>query len=176
MSNEQKESASNSPSKPTTSSTSWPGILYYTQESDLVRCEELTGKNFYCLSAEGDKVLSSCRDGSFLVMMSNETQSFSNDPFIDVRSGKGFLVGVGTNNKLYTWGVSGDQGQLGHGASLKKVFEPLQVQYNAEFQSVSCGEAFSVALDTQGFAYAWGEVSLVLFLRVGLFLHIRFYS
>jgi hypothetical protein len=164
MSNEQKELGSNnSPSKPTITSKSWPGILYYTQESDLVRCNELTGKNFYCLSAEGDKVLSSCRDGSFLVMMSNETQSFANDPFIDVRSGKGFLVGVGTNNKLYTWGVTGDQGQLGHGASLKKVFEPLQVQYNAEFQSVSCGEAFTVALDTQGFAYAWGEVCLVYY-------------
>lgn len=138
---------------------SYPGILYYSSVEKLIRCEEMVGKQFFCFHGESDKIVVSCRDGSYLIHLNNTSQLFWQDPFLKVAAGKNFLTGIGLNNKLYTWGVEGDTGQLAHGASLKKIFEPLQVQFQAKFQDISCGESFSVALDDKGLAYAWGEVS-----------------
>jgi alpha-tubulin suppressor-like RCC1 family protein len=133
------------------------GILYNSSLDNLTRCEDLVGKHFYCFHGEGDKVVVSCNDGSYIISNNDHTQLFWQESLLKVSAGKSFLVGVSPNNTLYSWGVEGDNGQLGHSASVKKVFEPLQIQYKAEFKDISCGEAFSVALDSKGFAYAWGE-------------------
>jgi hypothetical protein len=137
-----------------------PGLLLSSQDNTLVRCEELLGKKFLCFHGESEKVVISCRDGCYTVGNSNDTQLFWQQPLRKVAAGKNFLIGVSMKNTLYSWGVEGDNGQLGQGASVKKVFEPMEISYKAEFVDISCGEAFSVAVDSRGFAYSWGEVSI----------------
>lgn len=143
----------------TTKEGTW-GLLYYSNEDTLSRCEDLVGKHFSCFSGESDKLVVSCDDGSYIINQNNNTQLFWQEPLSRISAGKSFLVGINTRNRIFSWGVEGDNGQLGHGASLKKVFEPLEIQYQAEFKEIFCGESFSIALDSKGFAYAWGEVSI----------------
>ena len=47
---------------------------------------------------------------------------------------------------------------MGQSASIKKLFEPLEINFVADFIDVSSGEAFNMAIDKTGLMYGWGEV------------------
>jgi alpha-tubulin suppressor-like RCC1 family protein len=139
------------------------GLLYVSSGDQLTRCEALVGKTFYRVSAEGDRLVVSCKEGNYFINSDDQIQQFGDAPLPTIAAGSGFLVGINQKNRLYSWGMEGDGGQLGQGANVKKVFEPLEVNFNAQFVDVSCGESFAVGLDNLGYAYSWGEVRIIDF-------------
>lgn len=152
---------------------SWYGLLYVSDVGEalkpdepvaevprpLKQCSELLGKQFYSISSEGENVVVACREGSYVIYTDGTVQELTSQVVTQVSSGKQFSVGVTDSGHLYSWGVAGESGQLGQGANLKKVFQPLEINFKSSFKAVSSGEAFTVALDDLGQAYAWGEVS-----------------
>jgi len=76
---------------------------------------------------------------------------------IDVDSGSRFSAAITDDGSLYTWGMGRDY-VLGHNNRDKveapKKFEALG---DTKFKQVECGRNFMVALDTNGFVYAWGN-------------------
>lgn len=138
----------------------WSGILLVSSEDDLRQNANLQGKRFSDLSAEDNNFLASCEDGVFtLTDHESEVSHISEQPFHRLSSGKGFTVAVRETGELYSWGTEGDSGQLGQGAHNRKIFVPLEVKYKVKATSLSCGESHCVALDADGKAHAWGEVS-----------------
>lgn len=137
---------------------SYPGLLYISNGDQLERYEPLIGKNFYKIASEGERIVVCCRDASYFIESDDQIQQFGDSPLVNISAGTGFIVGIGLNSRLYSWGVEGDSGQLGQSASIKKLFEPLEINFVADFIDVSSGEAFNMAIDKTGLMYGWGEV------------------
>lgn len=138
----------------------WAGILLVSGEGDLRQNGNLLGKRFSDLTADGDSFLATCSDGIYsLLDHTSEVTRVSDQPFKSISGGKGFTVAVRDTGALYSWGTAGDHGQLGQGAQNRKVFEPLEIKYKSNIQSVSCGEGHSLALDEDGTVHAWGDNS-----------------
>jgi alpha-tubulin suppressor-like RCC1 family protein len=153
---------------------SWYGILYVSECGDIAQahqaapttplqlsqCDVLLGKKFCSISNDGENIIICCHDTNFVLYSNGKLEPLQYDPLlVHISSGEGFSVGITGSGHLYSWGWNGDVGQLGHGANLKKVFQPLEINFKTFFTQVQCGKAFSVALDDIGQAYAWGEVS-----------------
>jgi alpha-tubulin suppressor-like RCC1 family protein len=155
----------------------YPGILFLSDVGNILdpsqeppplpllisQCDELLGKKFFSISSTGENIIVNCRDGSYLIDTMNTITGTGSGVMLNISSGKGFSVGLTDQGQLFSWGIAGDVGQLGHGAHLKKIFQPLQIDYKTKFVSVASGESFSMALDEVGHAYAWGAVSACRF-------------
>lgn len=137
----------------------WSGILYSYNGVVFDKCSHLIGKKFSGVCGENDRLLVACSDGVFEIGDDHGTaKKICDKSFISIAGGKGFLIGIDQEQRLYSWGHEGEDGQLGQGANHRKVFEPLQIPYNGRFRSISCGEAFSIALDDNGQGHSWGQV------------------
>jgi alpha-tubulin suppressor-like RCC1 family protein len=74
----------------------------------------------------------------------------------DMSAGKKHVMALSRSGRIYTWG-SGEYGELGHGSIHRQVKEPKQIQHEATFVSISCGNDHSAAVDSKGNMYAWGQ-------------------
>jgi len=82
---------------------------------------------------------------------------------VDFKIGPGqpFVIACDSSGKCYAWGDNGD-GQLGQG-NLNDSYTPLQVKgvggtgFLENIISVSCGHYHSLACDSSGNCYAWGD-------------------
>lgn len=63
---------------------------------------------------------------------------------------------LGQSSTLYSWGVN-EYGQLGSGDTVAYNVEQLQVQNDADWQSVSAGHIHNLAVKTDGTLWAWGN-------------------
>lgn len=78
-------------------------------------------------------------------------------------SGTRHMAAVDTLGRLYVWGKNGT-GQLGNGVTMD-VYTPVLINGFGELgtaarvSAVACGEDFTVALDSEGAVYAWGNVA-----------------
>ena len=75
--------------------------------------------------------------------------------------GNGFVIACDSSGKCYAWGNNSD-GQLGQGNTTVS-YTPLQVKgvggtgFLENIINVSCGHYHSLACDSSGNAYAWGD-------------------
>ncbi|RYH15138.1 hypothetical protein EON65_32285, partial [archaeon] len=143
----------------TNSPASWPGLLLISDQGKLSVCQDLLGKQFYDFVAHGSDVLISCRDGCKLVDSTGQVQDYCSEAFVRVSAGLKFFVGVSPDQRLYSWGIDAEVGQLGQGVARKQVTTPNAIKFNTNFVGVSCGEAFTIATDDLGQAYSFGVVS-----------------
>ncbi|WP_081815116.1 hypothetical protein [Leifsonia aquatica] len=76
--------------------------------------------------------------------------------FTSVNLGFSYSVALGSDGKAYAWGYNAN-GQLGNGTTTNSSV-PLAVAMPAgpTFTSISAGGSHTLALDTDGNAYAWG--------------------
>ncbi len=152
----------------------WYGILYVSKCGEkpqlhdeivptplsLQQCDGLLGQKFFSISNDGENIIVCCKGGNFTLYPDGKVEQIDSDHLLaNISSGDGFSVGISDSGQLYSWGWRGETGQLGHGAHLKKVFKPLEINFKNTFTALQCGKAFTVALDETGRAYAWGEVS-----------------
>jgi alpha-tubulin suppressor-like RCC1 family protein len=83
--------------------------------------------------------------------------------------GFGHTLALTTQGEIFSWGLD-VKGQLGLGEYLRKtgntkgaLYEPTQIEFDAfgnklpTFKSVACGFNRSFAIDSEGFAWAWGQ-------------------
>jgi alpha-tubulin suppressor-like RCC1 family protein len=79
--------------------------------------------------------------------------------FREVCSGANATVAIDTDAKLWAWGVGP---MLGAGATVTQSAVPVAVaaSHRLRFVSISCGDAFAVAIDTTGHAWEWGGPNL----------------
>lgn len=133
------------------------GIVYSSNElAQVTTVEELVGKKLNSIASNSTGVIAAGTDG-YYVVTEYEVVSFKHINFEHVAAGKGFLVGVENKSRvLYTWG-HGSDGQLGQGVCKTLLTDPCPVNYKAEFATIACGDAFTVALDRNGNTYSWGE-------------------
>ncbi len=77
--------------------------------------------------------------------------------FTSVSAGANHSVALGTDGKTYAWGYGG-LGRLGNGVTANE-WAPVAVLLPAdgEFTSVSAGTSHSLAVGSDGKAYAWGS-------------------
>lgn len=134
------------------------GLFFISNENSLQPCNLLTGKQFYCVGSQSDAFFVSTTEGTYSVQSQDNIELFWNESLCQISDGKGFNIGLGLNNKLYSWGFEGEVGQLGQGAAFRKIFEPLEIKNTVDMISISTGESFSISLDEKGHAYSWGEV------------------
>lgn len=133
------------------------GIVYSSHELNQVAVvEELVGKKLNSISSNSSGVIAAGTDG-YHVVTEYEVVSFKHINFEAVAAGKGFLVGIENKSRqVYSWG-HGNDGQLGQGVCKTSLSDPHPVNYKAEFATLSCGDAFTVAVDRNGNGYSWGE-------------------
>lgn len=65
-----------------------------------------------------------------------------------------FMAGITEGGDAYAWGLNAN-GQLGVGDVTPRS-SPVIVLGSKTWKSISCGDAFTVAIDTAGAMYAWG--------------------
>lgn len=133
------------------------GIVYSSNElAQVAVVEELIGKKLNSIASNASGVIAAGTDG-YHVVSDYEVVSFKHINFESVAAGKGYLVGIENKSRVvYTWGL-GKDGQLGQGVCKTLLSDPCPVNYKAEFASLACGDAFTVALDRNGNGYSWGE-------------------
>lgn len=76
--------------------------------------------------------------------------------FTQVSAGYDFSVALGSDGNTYAWG-NGRFGQLGEGSLESSVPVVVDVPAGVTFTQVAAGHDFSVALGSDGKAYAWGS-------------------
>lgn len=117
-------------------------------------------------------VLAVCLDGAFGIKTVRNEEFTVPTPIVNevinssygigyVSSGRTFSVGIDTKGQMYSWG-EGPNGQLGQGLVKTIISEPSLVSFpNAGVESVitsiSSGDHFSLAIDSVGKLYSWGE-------------------
>jgi len=78
--------------------------------------------------------------------------------FVSVSAGYNFYAAIKADGTLWTWGAN-NHGQLGRVDSTEWVETPIQVGLSANWKQISCGTGHSVALDSAGHMYFWGQRS-----------------
>ena len=83
--------------------------------------------------------------------------------FSQVSAGEDFSLALGSDGNAYAWG-NNSNGRLGNGTTTQqitpvKVEKPASVPTDFTYVQVSAGEDFSLALGSDGNAYAWGNNS-----------------
>lgn len=91
--------------------SSQPGLLFRSSVSGTDGIIDLVGRTFFSLASGESEVLAMCHDGVHGVGV-NETIALSDMPLAHASAGRGFYVGVDSENKLYSWGNSGHSGQV----------------------------------------------------------------
>ncbi len=80
--------------------------------------------------------------------------------FTSVSAGEDHSLAIGSDGNIYAWG-NGGQGRLGNGNTVTrskpvKVAAPEEAPEGMTFTSVSAGRSHSLAIGSDGNAYAWG--------------------
>jgi alpha-tubulin suppressor-like RCC1 family protein len=75
-----------------------------------------------------------------------------------VSQGPNFVLAIKTDGTLWAWG-NGYYGVLGNGTNgpLSETNTPIQVGSDADWKTVSCGNASVMALKTNGTLWGWGS-------------------
>ncbi|MDQ2662191.1 MAG: fibronectin type III domain-containing protein [Actinomycetota bacterium] len=110
--------------------------------------------------AWGDDALGQLGDGSSTADQSSpvEVQLPDGVTFESVSAGSYHALAVGSDGKTYAWGDDGS-GKLGDGAGTTRQPAPVEVVLPAgvTLESVSAGTNHSLAVGSDGMAYAWGQ-------------------
>jgi hypothetical protein len=125
----------------------------------VLNSENMMGKYVHNLESCDDDVLAFSNYGLYNV---NQAEPVSNIKFITAKSGKTFTAGLSSDGEIYTWGT-GQTGELGLGLLYQQLEGPMKVQVDTTFIELSAGQSHVVAVDTNGNAYAWGQVNASLF-------------
>lgn len=83
-----------------------------------------------------------------------------NKNIVSVSAGRAHSLALDSDGQVYTWGLNGC-GQLGDGKKYKSKNYPIEVRgllENKNIVSISAGDYYSVALDSDGNIYAWGYI------------------
>lgn len=80
----------------------------------------------------------------------------SNMSAIAQQNGFGHTLAVRNDGTLWAWGYN-LKGQLGLGSNNNNILVPTQVTSIADVVAVSCGESHTIALKSDGTAWAWGN-------------------
>ena len=116
------------------------------------------------LWASGLNSSSQLGDGTIInrtrpVRLAAASPSLTGKVFVRVACGFSFSAAIDSTGVLYTWGF-GTSNQIGDGAALTRT-TPIALSGGAivgkSFVSVQCGQQHSVALDSLGAVYAWGQ-------------------
>lgn len=76
--------------------------------------------------------------------------------WVDVSCGRGHTLGIKYDGTLWAWGKN-DSGQLGLGSGTGMYSVPIQVGSKTNWKSVFAGGYRSMALDTDGNLWGWGN-------------------
>ena len=148
-----------------------------TPSNTPVQVQAPAGVTFTSISAGAEHSVALGSDGNAyawgkngLGQLGDGTNTHSNTPvqvqapagvtFTSISSGDNHAVALGSDGNAYAWG-NNNLGQLGDGTNTDRN-TPVQVQAPAgvTFTSISAGAEHSVALGSDGNAYAWGNNSL----------------
>ena len=118
-------------------------------------CERLLGKQCKGIAGGAAGLIALCDEGCFDV---ESGQCYVNDLQCHAGSvgSSAFTLIATATNELYSWG-KGELGELGLGAGKKVVPTPLRIDYSADFSQLSSGSNHSMAVDSTGCIYAWGQ-------------------
>jgi len=99
--------------------SSQPGLLFRSSKVGTDAVSDLVGRTFFSLAGGESEVLAMCHDGVHGVGTS-ETVALSDLSLVYASAGRGFYVGIDSEHKLYSWGNSGQSGQVHFGNSLSR--------------------------------------------------------
>lgn len=91
--------------------SSQPGLLFRSSIAGTDAVSDLVGRTFFSLAGGESEVLAMCHDGVHGVGAS-ETVALSELSLVHASAGRGFYVGIDSEHKLYSWGNSGQSGQV----------------------------------------------------------------
>jgi alpha-tubulin suppressor-like RCC1 family protein len=83
------------------------------------------------------------------------TQVLANLFLSNLSAGSSYALAIGTNYKLYTWGLN-TSGQLGQNDIVTRSF-PTQITSTTSWSQISSGNNHSLAITTDSKLYAWGN-------------------
>ena len=97
------------------------------------------------------------------VKVSKPTNTPTDFTYVQVSAGWNHSLALGSNGYVYAWG-NNDSGRLGDGTTTDrnmpvKVEKPADAPTNFTYVQVSAGANHSLALGSDGYAYAWGNNS-----------------
>lgn len=96
--------------------------------------------------------------GSFVTKTPQLVKTLSDKIIIDIACGEAHTLALTETGDLYAWG-RGFEGQLGIRSSIEAVSVPKYIDafFGKKITKVACGQRHSLAIDSNGFLYAWGE-------------------
>ncbi|WGD36860.1 hypothetical protein [Lysinibacter sp. HNR] len=78
--------------------------------------------------------------------------------FTAITAGHQHVLALANNGSVYGWGKNND-GELGNGKPYTEEFVEIKHPTGGQFTAIGAGQYFSVALDSQGDIYSWGNNS-----------------
>jgi len=90
---------------------SQPGLLFVSSPTGTDDVKDLGGRTFFSLASGEAEVLALCHDGVHSVTLDG-TLALTDVPMVTAASGRGFYVGIDSNQSVYTWGSLGQSGQV----------------------------------------------------------------
>lgn len=135
-----------------------PKVIYFWDNSDAKELKQvsfLLGKKIRCLSADNvkDSLFALTHEGVYDLF---KQEIVSHLELKSLLSGSGFNLALSTNGDLYSWG-EGQYGELGLGPSKVLIQKPSLLALQEKIAFVSVGLSHSMAIDTKGNAYGWGQ-------------------
>ena len=133
-------------------------VLYVSASSSsggVAVCERLLGKQCNGIAGGTAGLVAFCDEGCFSIE-SGECYVKGLACYSGSVGSASFTLIASSTNELYSWG-KGEMGELGLGAGRTDVSVPLKINYTSDFTQVSTGSGHSLALDSTGCIYAWGQ-------------------
>ncbi|CAG9322910.1 unnamed protein product [Blepharisma stoltei] len=96
--------------------------------------------------------------GAFATKTPQIVKALSDKVVMDIACGEAHTLALTEGGDIYAWG-RGFEGQLGIRNSIEAVSVPKYVDafYGKTMVKVACGQRHSLAIDSEGVLYAWGE-------------------
>ena len=115
-------------------------------------CKSLLGKRTNAISGGIGGLVACCDEGCYDIITGKQ---YFQGAVGAGAVGKDHFVCV-SNGQMYSWG-KGFNGELGLGPKYQNIELPMPIKYQADFVHVVSGDYHSIATDSSGSVYIWGQ-------------------
>ncbi len=115
-------------------------------------CKSLLGKRTNAITGGIGGLLACCDEGCYDIITGKQ---YYQGAVAAGAVGKDHFVCV-SNGQMYSWG-KGFNGELGLGPKYQNIELPMPIKYQADFAQVVSGDYHSIATDSSGSVYIWGQ-------------------